>query len=199
MNSHQSRQRGAALFVSLIMLVMRTTMFVLAAINMSTINLRITANSQVRGEAIAAAQQAIEQVASRNFTANPQASTVTVDLHNDQTKTDYTVAVAKPACLNTIPITMLELAQRDNTDPDDVACRGSAAVQTRLLPPSDNNSLCKTQQWDVNATACGYRQFRRNDQRPSGSRKTDRNLTDLLNALRDIPSAAPIRNWKTHP
>jgi Tfp pilus assembly protein PilX len=152
MNPNLSRQRGAALFVSLIMLVL-ITLFVLAAINMSTVNLRITANSQVRSEAIAAAQQAIEQVASKNFTANPQPATVSVDLHNDQTKTDYTVAVAKPACLNTIPITMLDLAQRDNSDPDDVACRGSAAVQNSgLLPPPDQNSLCKTEQWDVNAS-----------------------------------------------
>src|ERR1700720_4457676 len=151
-NPDLSRQRGAALFVSLIMLVL-ITLFVLAAINMSTVNLRITANSQVRSEAIAAAQQAIEQVASKNFTANPQPATVSVDLHNDQTKTDYTVAVAKPACLNPIPITMLDLAQRDNSDPDDVACRGSAAVQNSgLLPPSDQNSLCKTEQWDVNAS-----------------------------------------------
>ena len=147
-----SRQRGAALFVSLIMLVL-ITLFVLAAINMSTVNLRITANSQARSEAIAAAQQAIEQVASKNFTTNPQAVSVSVDLHNDQTKTDYTVAVAKPACLNTVPITMAELAERDNSDPDDVACRGSASVQNSgLLPPSDNNSMCKTQQWDVNAS-----------------------------------------------
>src|SRR5207302_2415351 len=75
MNPNPSTQRGAALFVSLIMLVL-ITLFVLAAINMSTVNLRITANSQARSEAIAAAQQAIEQVASRNFTANPQAATV---------------------------------------------------------------------------------------------------------------------------
>lgn len=152
MNAYPARQQGAALFVSLIMLVL-ITLFVLAAINMSTVNLRITANSQARAEAIAAAQQAIEQVASKNFTTNPQAVTVNVDLHNDQTKTDYVVAVAKPTCLNTIPITALELAERDNSDPDDVACRGSAAVQNSgLLPPSDNDSLCKTQQWDVNAS-----------------------------------------------
>ena len=151
MHPFPSRQRGAALFVSLIMLVL-ITLFVLAAINMSTVNFRITANSQVKAEAIAAAQQAIEQVASKNFTDNPQPVTLTVNLHNDQNKTDYTVAVAKPVCLNTVPITALELASRDNSDPDDVACRGSAAVQNPgLLPPTENNSLCKSQQWDMNA------------------------------------------------
>jgi Tfp pilus assembly protein PilX len=152
MNRRSFKQRGAALFISLIMLVL-ITLFVLASINMSSVNLRITANTQVRNEAIAAAQQAIEQVASRNFPANPQAATISVDMHNDSSKTDYTVAVAKPACVNTVPITMAELAARDNSDPDDVACRGSASMQNPgLLPPAENNSLCKTQQWDVAAT-----------------------------------------------
>lgn len=152
MNRRSFKQRGAALFISLVMLVL-ITLFVLASINMSTMNLRVTANSQSRNEAIAAAQQAIEQVASRNFTANPQPATVNVDMRNDTTKTDYTVSVAKPACVNTVPISMAELAARDNSDPDDVACRGSAAMQNPgLLPPAENNSLCKTQQWDVAAT-----------------------------------------------
>ena len=34
-----------------------------------------------------------------------------VSLRNDQTKTDYTVAVAKPACLNAVPLTQAELAE----------------------------------------------------------------------------------------
>jgi hypothetical protein len=127
------------------------TLLVLASINMSTVDFRISANTQIRNEAIVATLQAIEEVASKDFTSNPQPATVAVNLHNDQSKADYTVSVAKPACLNTVPITMAELAQRDNSDPDDIACRGSASVQNSgLLPPSENNSLCKTQQWDVN-------------------------------------------------
>lgn len=146
------RQTGAALFISLIMLVV-ITLFVISAINMSTVNLRVTANTQARGEAIAAAQQAIEQVVSANFPVNPLAQTITVNLHNDPTKTDYTVAVAKPECLNTLAITQEELAQKDNSDPDDVACRGSASVQNAgMVPPLENNSYCRTQQWDVAAS-----------------------------------------------
>lgn len=151
MNPTLPRQRGAALFVSLIMLVV-ITLFVVAAINMSTINLRITANTQARQEAIAAAQQAIEQVISRNFTTSPQATSITVNLHNDQSKADYTVAVAKPTCGNAVPITQAELAARDNSDPDDVSCRGSGAVAHSGLAPPVDNSFCKTQQWDVNAS-----------------------------------------------
>ena len=146
-----SAQRGAALFISLIMLVV-ITLFVLSAINMSTVNLRITANSQARSEGVAAAQQAIEQVISKDFTATPQAATVAVSLRNDQTKTDYTVTVATPTCLNAVLLTQSELAARDNSDPDDVACRASGAVQNSgISPASDINAICRTQQWDVNA------------------------------------------------
>jgi len=146
-----SAQRGAALFISLIMLVV-ITLFVLSAINMSTVNLRITANSQARSEGVAAAQQAIEQVISKDFTATPQAATVAVSLRNDQTKTDYTVAVATPTCLNAVLLTQAELANRDNSDPDDVACRASAAVQNPGIAGAvESASVCRTQQWDVNA------------------------------------------------
>jgi Tfp pilus assembly protein PilX len=152
MNPSPSRQRGAALFVSLVMLAV-ITLFVVAAINMSTVNLRITANTQARGEAVAAAQQAIEQVVSAHFPANPQGQTIAVNLHNDPSKTDYTVTVARPTCVNTVAITQQELAEKDDSDPDDVACRGSASVQNSgMMPPLENNSFCRTQQWDVSAT-----------------------------------------------
>ena len=150
-NPCASTQRGAALFVSLIMLVV-ITLFVLSAINMSTVNLRITANSQARSEGVAAAQQAIEQVISKDFTTAPQAATVSVSLRNDQTKTDYTVTVTKPTCLNAVPVTQAELANRDNSDPDDVACRTSAAVQNSgITGGSEISAVCRSQQWDVNA------------------------------------------------
>jgi Tfp pilus assembly protein PilX len=150
-NPSARTQRGAALFISLIMLIV-ITLFVLSAINMSTVNLRITANSQARTEGVAAAQQAIEQVISKDFTINPQAATVPVSQRNDQAKTDYTVAVTKPTCLSAVPVTQAELANRDNSDPDDVACRASAAVQNPgIAGASENSSVCRTQQWDVNA------------------------------------------------
>jgi Tfp pilus assembly protein PilX len=149
-NPRPRTQRGAALFVSLIMLVV-ITLFVLSAINMSTVNLRITANSQARSEGVAAAQQAIEQVISKDFTKDPQPASLPVSLRADQTKTDYTVEVAKPSCINAVPVTQAELAGRDNTDPDDVACRASASVQNAgITPAPEINAICRAQQWDVN-------------------------------------------------
>jgi hypothetical protein len=143
-------QRGAALFISLVMLVV-ITLFVLSAINMSTVNLRVTANSQARSEGIAAAQQAIEQVISKDFTTDPQEASIPVSLRVDQTKTDYTVAIPKPTCINATPITQAELATRDDSDPDDAACRTSAAAQNPgVTPAAEINSICRAQSWDVN-------------------------------------------------
>src|SRR5579864_9453925 len=101
-NHFRTVQRGATLVIGMIMLVL-VTLFVLAAINMSTLNLRIMGNEQSRNESIAAAQQAIEQVASTDFTTNPQPVTVPVDINGDGT-TDYSVAVATPTCLNSVPV-----------------------------------------------------------------------------------------------
>lgn len=94
-----SRQRGATLLISLIMLVV-LTLFALTAINLSTTNLRIVGNMQRQLEATAAAQMAIEQIIgnSSNFTAAPTTSqAVAIDLNNDGT-TDFSVVVSPPAC-----------------------------------------------------------------------------------------------------
>lgn len=85
-----AKQRGATLFMTLIMLVV-LTLFVVSAITTSTVNLRVVGNMQVQHQAEAAAQQAIEQLASdkANFTT-PAAHTYTIN--------GYTVTVAKPLC-----------------------------------------------------------------------------------------------------
>lgn len=95
-----SRQAGATLLVSLIMLVL-ITLFALSAINSSTMNLRIAGNMQSQDEARTAAQQAIEQFItsySNFYPTPPTASTsVNIDINNDGS-TDYVVSIAKPIC-----------------------------------------------------------------------------------------------------
>lgn len=91
-------QRGAALVIGLIMLVMITLMLV-AALNLSTTNFRSVSNMQFREEAIAAANQAIEQVISSPFTNAPAAEEVEVDINNDG-NTDYLVEMAQPQCMS---------------------------------------------------------------------------------------------------
>jgi archaellum component FlaF (FlaF/FlaG flagellin family) len=143
-------QRGAALVVSAIMLVL-ITLFALAVINMSTANLRVANNEQIKAQSVASAQQAIEQVASTNFPANPQPTTVAVDINHDGS-TDYNVAVAKPVCNNSVPIKLVEL---DITQSSDVACFASAASSGSgaIGSAGSGNSVCSNTQWDVSATA----------------------------------------------
>jgi len=93
------RERGVALVIGMIMLVL-LTLLVLSAINTSTTNLRISANMQAEDEARAMAQQAIEQFISvyANFYPTPTGVAATgYDVNNNGTP-DYTVTVAAPVC-----------------------------------------------------------------------------------------------------
>jgi Tfp pilus assembly protein PilX len=147
-----SSQRGATLVIGMIMLVL-ATLFVLAAINMSTTNLRVMGNEQARNEAIQAAQQAVEQVASIDFTKNPPTTasptTVTVDINGDTTA-DYQATVTA-ACLNSVPVKVTEL------NPDDVINDGPCFLSTSSSSSgiagitSSGDSLCSATQWDVTA------------------------------------------------
>ena len=90
------KQRGVTLIVALIMLTV-ITLLVSSAFVLSSSNLKSVRNMQLRNEAIAAANVAIEQVIGSPFTDAPVAETINVDITNDGTS-DYTVAIAKPIC-----------------------------------------------------------------------------------------------------
>ena len=146
----RQRQAGATLLVALVMLVV-LTLFAITAINFTNINTKIVGNQQFKKEAEAAAQQAIEQIISADFTTNPLASDVNIDINNDGIN-DYIVKVAKPACLTAKPILLLEL---DIAIPDDQACFKSAKGTTTGFVSTASgagNSLCSNTQWNVQAT-----------------------------------------------
>ena len=73
-----ARQRGMAMVIGMIMLVL-LTLLVVSAINSSSVNLRITGNMQAQDEARAMAQQAIERVlgVKANFYPTPTAQAAT--------------------------------------------------------------------------------------------------------------------------
>jgi Tfp pilus assembly protein PilX len=97
------RQHGSSLLLSLVMLVV-LTLLVVSAIRMSNTNLKTVGNMQVKNEAVAAAQQAIEQVMSSvdNF-YTPAGRTVTVDVNGDAVA-DYTVTTSAVECLKMVPV-----------------------------------------------------------------------------------------------
>jgi Tfp pilus assembly protein PilX len=90
-------ERGATLVVGLIMLALITVM-VTTAFTLSSSTIKSVGNMQFRNEAIAAANRALELVASSNFTAAGTAQSINVDIDNNGT-TDYVVMISTPVCV----------------------------------------------------------------------------------------------------
>ena len=124
-------QRGITLFVGLIMLVLITLM-VTSAFTLSTTNLKSVGNMQAKDEAIAAANQAIEQVLSSSFTTAPTAEEINVDINNDGTP-DYMASIAQPVCVR--------------ASLDDGAVKSSIPLGPSLQKADTYNTV-----WDIVAT-----------------------------------------------
>lgn len=95
-------QQGATLIVGLIMLVL-LTLVVTSAFMLSSGNLKSVGNMQFRNEAIAAANVAVEQIISSDFTTLPASSIIPVDIDRDGTN-DYTVNIMTPVCVQAVSI-----------------------------------------------------------------------------------------------
>jgi Tfp pilus assembly protein PilX len=91
------RERGTALVISLIMLVL-ITLLVMTALNLASSNFRSVSNTQFRDEAISAANVALQQIIGSNFIEVTEAQDLEIDLDNDDV-TDYVVTVAQPECI----------------------------------------------------------------------------------------------------
>lgn len=162
MNGLQRRERGAALIIGLIMLVLITLMLI-TALNLGTTNFRAMTNMQFRSEAVAAANTAIERVISSDFTAAPAAQTVEVDFDNDAVP-EYAVQIAEPQCIYAVqafgadpsslslPVSM-SVASTWNTIWDidatvnEAENAGGASVRVRagvrvLLPEAEKEAVC---------------------------------------------------------
>jgi type II secretory pathway pseudopilin PulG len=86
------------LLVALMMLVLLTVLLA-STFTLSSTNLKSVTNNQLRNEAIAAANAAIEQVMTSSFTNSPVPESINIDLNNDGA-TDYTVQFAAPVCIS---------------------------------------------------------------------------------------------------
>ncbi|GAC1698088.1 MAG: hypothetical protein PVS2B3_09790 [Steroidobacteraceae bacterium] len=89
--------RGSALIVTLIMLVLLTVL-VGSTFALSSTDMKSVANTQLRDEAIAAANAAIEQVITSPFTNNPQPEQIAIDINNSGTP-QYFVNFVAPTCV----------------------------------------------------------------------------------------------------
>ena len=131
-------EQGSALIISLLMLVVLTLLAV-SAINLSTLGLRAVNSMQTRSEALSAAQNAIEQIASSNFAASIGSVPLSYNIAVDAGKS-YAVTVTTPCikAMQTIKNSALKL-----TDPEDVKCYDSS---------TNPWSACANTVWQVTAS-----------------------------------------------
>lgn len=181
MNSYhaQSRQRGVALIVSLIMLL-AITLVVVSASNLVQSNLKVVQNMESRDMVRFAAYAALEEaISSGRFTASPNsvfdvscevANQKCYDFNGDGTN-DVTVAIATPSCLIVQPIENAEL---------DVF--NSAADASCFLPPAIY-SMCANSVWEFEATATDA---------VTGAEVVVRQGVGVLASLNRIDTACPI-------
>ena len=131
---NHSRETGATLVVSLIMLTLITLM-IMAALTIGSANFKTVTNMQFRDGAVDAANKAIEQVVSSAFALAPSAETINVDLDNNLT-TDYVVEIALPVCVRA---TKAEVT----------------APSSESLPPAMGSVSSWNTVWDIRATVTG--------------------------------------------
>lgn len=131
-------QDGSVLLLSLIMLMVMT-MLALAAIKMGTVTLRTANNMQIRSEAMAAAQDVINQILATKFTDNLNAVATTYSYSVDAAKT-YSVVVASRPCVRQVTPIMNTALDVDNSD--DKKCLASSA---------DSRSACSNVVWEIKA------------------------------------------------
>lgn len=129
--ARRAGQRGATLVIGLIMMVL-ITLVVVSAFTLSSSNLKSVRNVQVRDEAVAAANQAVERLISSPFTNSLGSLTYTVDIDKDGVN-DYTVAVTTPVCAQAKAAT--------EAYPSDVE-----------LPVSMSTGRTWNTDWDIDAT-----------------------------------------------
>lgn len=158
MKSIRYRQHGAALLVSLVMLLLITVITV-TSFNMGRGSLEVVGNMQQRSEGIEIAQGVLETVVSTtDFFMDPAnaitspcggtANTVCVDFNGDGT-TDKTVTLSPPpACIKAQGVLNTEL---NLADPEDLGCAVGASGSFGIAGVASGSSLCANSVWEINA------------------------------------------------
>ncbi|OGS99242.1 MAG: hypothetical protein A3F73_06330 [Gallionellales bacterium RIFCSPLOWO2_12_FULL_59_22] len=158
------RQRGATLIVALIMLVL-LTLFAVTSFNLGTGSLHTVGNAQSRNEAMAAAQQAVEEaVSTTRLFQSPSTviingdaeceggapNTKCVDVNGDDNP-DITVRLdPPPVCIITRPILNSEI---DPNISNDAGCSIQTGQAFAVAGAATGNSLCADSVWEVIAVA----------------------------------------------
>jgi hypothetical protein len=162
-NAVPNRQKGVALFVGMIMLML-ITLLAVTSFNLGAGSMQSVGNMQFRNQAMASAQHVIDEIISTpKFIDNPQVpvplgggtygTQKSYDINGDNT-TDITVTVDAPLnCVQGYPI---ESSRLDLTKQEDVACTigvGETNQNLGVEGASTGYSYCAQTVWEVHAVA----------------------------------------------
>jgi Tfp pilus assembly protein PilX len=153
-NADIRRQGGTTLVIALIMLAV-ISLLAVSSLDATNMNLKIVGNMQARGEALHAAQQAIETVISTpRFIANPEdavpdpcgaANTLCTDLDGDGAPEYITRLVPAPSCVS---VRVIKASELNLASAEDLGC---AAGQAQQPGAASSDSLCARTAWDITA------------------------------------------------
>lgn len=156
--SNSARQRGATLIISLIILILMTLIAV-SAFNLGKGNLQVVGNMQRQNEAMAAAQEALEEAISTTrlfdsptniFLGSCGANVKCVDT-NDDGVADVTVTLTPtPSCVKAATV---KNATLDLSVAEDAGCSSGAVQSFGIAGASTGDSLCSDSVWELNAVA----------------------------------------------
>lgn len=167
--ARKSRQEGATLLVSVMMLVL-ITMLALTSYRLGSGNLKIVGNMQERNQTFAAAQSTIEHVLSNpGFTGAPNnaiaepcngiPNTRCVDVNGDGTS-DVTVRVGSlqpTGELNVAPcvqqVKPVANATLDYSKPEDASCAVGVGQTYGIAGANSGSSMCAETLWGIDAVA----------------------------------------------
>jgi hypothetical protein len=154
----KARQRGAALYVVLVLLLV-TAWFALAVARISGQQLQMIGNTQIEHHGIVVAQRAIDStISSSEFSKDPAAVAnipIATDVDGDGA-IDLTAKLSpQPECIRVRPIKTMEL---DVTKASDRVCLQSSGgsgnvIQIPGVAVAAGDSLCAASEWDVAAAA----------------------------------------------
>ncbi len=154
MNAGCCRQEGATLVVALIMLVV-ISLLAVGSLHTTNMNLKVVGNMQSRGEALYAAQQAIETVISTpQFITDPAnavpdpcgaANTLCNDLDGDGMPEYITRLIPAPSCVS---VRVIKASELNLASAEDLTCSVGRAPQSGA---ASGDSLCANTAWDITA------------------------------------------------
>jgi Tfp pilus assembly protein PilX len=146
------KQRGSTLIVGLVMLVLMT-LVALAAINMSTGNLKVVANMQYQQEARSAAQAAINQVlSSAAYTKTPSSAPTLIDVVVNGTT--YHVGLTQPCLKSVSSISVAEIDQGTDALDHKICKDEDDKFNTGIMSQRSGaaGSHCSRLIWEISAT-----------------------------------------------